>query len=272
MRSGAALLTFILCVACEAPQVQGTASPLAPLVSPTQTTAERIGPTVTPEPTVATTPSVASTAQPIAGPSIAPDPTPRPCDASAARESTGLRGRVIWQGAPVPGYRVELRAWDPPFEGTLYSAAMTDADGAFVLSGAPAGKVGLWIPRQPPYVFRGYSVNACGGRIVDMGDVETVLEITGLSIREGQVVARGPLTIAWDPLEQAERFCVGLFSEGRAVLTGGCDGHVDEVAVDGTSFSTPPISPGEYFFQVSAVAGGYTIGETQEGITGIVVR
>ena len=270
MRAGAALLTLILWAACGAPRAESAGSS-APTATPSALATPTEAP-VTPEPTPAPPSFAAPTAQPSAEPPVTKTPEAPPCDAAAARQSTGLRGRVIWQGLPVPGYRVELRAWNPPFQGELYGAATTDADGAFELVGSPAGHVGLWIPRQPPYVFRGYQVEACGGRIVDLGEVETVLEITGLSIREGQVVESGPLTITWDGLDQAERFCLALFSEGRAVLSGRCDGQLDAVAVEGTSFTTPPLAPGEYFFQISAVAGGYTIGETQAGITGIVVR
>lgn len=235
---------------------------------------EAVSPGTTIEPTQAMpTADNSATAEPspddASEPAPSPSPSP-PCDPDAGPASTGVRGELLWRGVPAAGHRVELRKWDLVFEGELYSSTTTGPDGSFELGGSPAGTLEFSIPRQPPYVYRGYEIEACGGQVLDIGSFETFLEITGLSLDDGQVVDPGPLTISWDALEHAEHYCVGLFSVdpatgGEAVVRGTCAGISPNVRVDGISYTTPPLASGEYHFTVTAHAEGFTFGETQAG-------
>lgn len=173
---------------------------------------------------------------------------------------------MTWAGQPVAGVRWEVSPLGPlgvPSYLIILGSATTGPDGRFRITSLPATHV---YPRltSVPEGFAGSAsgssagVTLCADRIYRLGETKILRWVSGLSVREGDTVAPGPLQLSWTPMQFADRYCVLVYISGPT-------GYGDQVGPSwcgaGTSYVTSALSAGqEYILSVTAAAAGELIG------------
>jgi len=196
-------------------------------------------------------------------------PTPTPTPACVAGATLAIDGYVTWGRVPVVGARIELRGEHPIGEGALFGAAVTDANGYFMLRGIDRSvRQEIDFPAQSVYLQTRYPVfppvAACVvehlGAAPNSFNVNKAITLKGIDA--GTTVSSAPLTITWDPMPTTSVYCVSLLSNdtGNWVLAGGDCPDVPSsgeknVGLD-RSYTVPALPPGRYQFSV----GAYTTG------------
>jgi hypothetical protein len=196
-----------------------------------------------------------------AAPTVVPEPrSPTPTTgASASPSAVTITGTVNWNHHPQSGVRVEISELGAPW-GCLGSAAKltttTAADGAFT-----AAVVGLSATTPVGAFVCAYGPFLDGGRPADMsasprtvGSVDLAREITNLSIRDGDRVSAGPLTITWDPVPEATSYCVAVWRISTGYQSGPycLPGTMGE-RIASNRFATPALKPDLYTVSVVAL-------------------
>lgn len=265
-----ALITFVTATPTPTASPAATASAAAstptPVATPIRTAAPTEAPTPipTPAPTPLPTPVPTPIATPVRTPSPEPTPAPTPTPAPAptcapvgAPASTGLSGRILWNGTPASGVTVDIR--ENVFAsrtGTLYGQGVTDAAGLFRIVGLPVNaNLSVHMQTQTIWVYVGYAAFAtCGGRVVPVGDLYIQRAVTGLNVRQDDTVPAGPFTLRWDAVPSATAYCVALWADQTPLLSGSCGVRSNAAATTATSFVTPALRAGQrYNLTVSAI-------------------
>ncbi|MFN2371332.1 MAG: hypothetical protein ABR506_09280 [Candidatus Krumholzibacteriia bacterium] len=171
----------------------------------------------------------------------------------------GLRGRVLRDGAPVPGLVVGLGAgdqWTKEAAGLPGRTAVCDQDGFFVCTDLPAGdylvdpgylpRDGAWYPDQPANVPR----TVAPGAVTDAGNYRVLWEIAAEWPQDGAVATRALREFRWSPVPGAGAYAVTV-DRGAPVVT------------TGPAWSLAPgdtLGPGGHVWQV------YALGAADEAI------
>jgi hypothetical protein len=185
------------------------------------------------------------------------------CDPRAPSDpaQTGVEGFVYWGIRPMPSLRVEARDAAAPVLGDVRGAAVTDADGHYRISGLPPsdGLTVISVPASAPYLEgRGPAISICANAVTFARPVQLRRPVTGLSIKNGDIVPAGRLALKWDEVPEADRYCVAVWdvAEGNRSETR-CAGLNAYVEVFAPSFLTPAlVAGGTYTVAVLAYGEG----------------
>jgi len=179
--------------------------------------------------------------------------------ASASPSAVTITGTVNWNHHRQQGVRVEISELGAPWgcEGAAAkTTTTTSADGAFTVAVAGLSTttpVGAFVCAYGPFLD--------GGRPADMsasvrtvGSIDLAREITNLSIRDGDRVPAGPLTIAWDPVPEATSYCVAVWRISTGYQSGPyCLPGTPGERVATNRFTTTGLAPDLYTLSVVAL-------------------
>lgn len=168
-----------------------------------------------------------------------------------------ISGTVNWNHHPQADTEVLLSDTGAPWPCLPAGArarTLTLADGRFkFFVGLPANPaVGVQVCAHGPFEYAGHAI-VVNGTTADAGSIDLARVITGLSIRDGDRVPAGPLTITWDAVPEATSYCVAVWStstgyQGPACLPGAFG---ERIATN--RFTTPSLRPDLYTMAVAAL-------------------
>lgn len=183
--------------------------------------------------------------------------TKAPASTQTGPVSKTLSGVVTWNHRPQGGVTVEVSELGAPGRGHALASATAAADGTFTvrfISRTARTPVGAFVPAHGPCIEGGRPASN-EGDAQSVGSVELARAITGLSVRNGDVYKRGPLTLSWDAVPEASAYCVNVWPSRRGASGGSCPSFVRAAGelVTTTSYRTPPLDPERYAVSVIAI-------------------
>lgn len=180
-----------------------------------------------------------------------PPAKPTPCPSVASDPAkTGVEGLVTWDGEPVAGVRVEIRATGAPSSGPVEATATTSGDGRYRITGAIVGRTyGVAAPAQSLFVpSYGPGFSVCADEIARVAPLALQRRITGASVRAGDLLTTGTPMFQWDPVLHATSYCIAVAaSTGPAFVYAGCPAQVPGTRTTTPSFSSPALASGRAY-------------------------
>ncbi len=168
---------------------------------------------------------------------------------SIAIGSTSITGSVKWNGSPVPGATVQLKAAGDYSTQPVLASATAGSDGSFVIANAPAGSFTLYAvsPSSDYWSWSATSITVVAGQTNNAGTL-TLSKILQLSSPANNAtgVSLTP-TLQWVAFSGATSYQVGVFdnSTGASVFT---------QTTTGTQATISPALTGGHNYQWSVYA------------------
>ena len=168
---------------------------------------------------------------------------------SIAIGSTSITGSVKWNGSPVPGATVQLKAAGDYSTQPVLASATAGSDGSFVITNAPAGSFTLYAvsPSSDYWSWSATSITVVAGQTNNAGTL-TLSKILQLSSPANNAtgVSLTP-TLQWVAFSGATSYQVGVFdnSTGASVFT---------QTTTGTQATISPALTGGHNYQWSVYA------------------
>lgn len=168
-----------------------------------------------------------------------------------------IRGTVNWNHHPQSDVEVLLSDTGAPWPCQPTSArarTLTLSGGVFnFYVGLPASAaVGVQVCAHGPFEYSGHAINVSGA-VADAGSIDLARTIAGLSIRDGDRVPMGPLTIRWDAVPEATAYCVAVWAVNAGYTGPYCLPLAPGARITTNSFTTTSLAPGLYTIGVTAL-------------------
>jgi len=127
--------------------------------------------------------------------------------------STQLTGRVLWNGSPLSGVGVELKAVGDYNQLPLLACGTSGADGRFTLQGVPAGQaqVALLSPSED-YWDGSIAVTIVDGQANDVGDIVLQKKLQLVSPADRSVLSTVTPSLQWSPFPGVSLYYVYVYN------------------------------------------------------------